>query len=103
MKILIVGAGAVGFNLAKQLSGEGHTISVIESAPHRYRKITEELDVFCVDGNGNSPSVLEDAGIKDTMALGERMKEYLQARKGRLRPETQVYLKRLTGEWEEVI
>ncbi|MEE9487718.1 MAG: Trk system potassium transporter TrkA, partial [Candidatus Brocadiales bacterium] len=65
MKILIVGAGAVGFNLAKQLSGEGHTISVIESAPHRYRKITEELDVFCVDGNGNSPSVLEDAGIKE--------------------------------------
>ncbi|MHC4197596.1 MAG: Trk system potassium transporter TrkA [Planctomycetota bacterium] len=65
MKILIVGAGAVGFNLAKQLSGEGHTISVIENDPQIYRKITEELDVFCVDGNGNSPSVLEDAGIKE--------------------------------------
>jgi len=47
--------------------------------------------------------IVEDAGIKDTMALGERMKEYLQARSRRLRPETRVYLKRLTGEWEEVI
>lgn len=65
MKILIVGAGAVGFNLAKQLSGEGHTISIIESNPHIYRKITEKLDVFCVSGSGNLPSVLEEAGIKE--------------------------------------
>ncbi|MFQ5956197.1 MAG: Trk system potassium transporter TrkA [Candidatus Brocadiales bacterium] len=65
MKILIVGAGAVGFNLAKQLSGEGHTISVIESDPYRFRKVTEKLDVLCVGGSGNSPSVLEEAGIKE--------------------------------------
>ncbi|MFQ5861863.1 MAG: Trk system potassium transporter TrkA [Candidatus Brocadiales bacterium] len=65
MKILIVGAGAVGFNLAKQLSGEGHTISVVESAPHILRKITEKLDVLCVGGSGNLPSVLEEAGIKE--------------------------------------
>ncbi len=65
MKILIAGAGAVGFNLAKQLSEEGHTISVIESDPHIYRKITEKLDVFCVEGSGVSPSVLENAGIKE--------------------------------------
>ncbi|MEE9584473.1 MAG: Trk system potassium transporter TrkA [Candidatus Brocadiales bacterium] len=65
MKILIAGAGAVGFNLAKQLSEEGHTISVIESDPHIYRKITEKLDVFCVEGSGDSPSVLENAGIKE--------------------------------------
>ncbi len=65
MKILIVGAGAVGFNLAKQLSLEGNTISIVESDPHIYRKMTETLDVLCVHGNGNSPSVLEDAGIKE--------------------------------------
>ncbi len=65
MKILIAGAGAVGFNLAKQLSGEGHTVSIVESDPHIYRKVTEKLDVFCVEGSGDSPSVLEGAGIKE--------------------------------------
>lgn len=65
MKILIVGAGAVGFNLAKQLSDEGHTVSIIESNPHKFRKMTEKLDVHCVCGNGNSPSILEEAGIKE--------------------------------------
>ncbi len=65
MKILIVGAGAVGFNLAKQLSEEGHNISIIESDPYKFRKMTEKLDVLCVNGGGNSPSVLEEAGIKE--------------------------------------
>lgn len=65
MKILIVGAGAVGFNLAKQLSGEGHTVSIIESDPQISRKITEKLDALCVSGSGNLPSALEEAGIKE--------------------------------------
>ena len=48
MKILIVGAGAVGFNLAKQLSKEGHDISVVEKDPNLVKLITEKLDVFVV-------------------------------------------------------
>ncbi len=65
MKILIIGAGAVGFNIAKQLSKEGHDISLIDENPELVRQISEKLDVFVVAGNGTSPSVLESAGVKN--------------------------------------
>ncbi|MDE2216331.1 MAG: Trk system potassium transporter TrkA [Planctomycetota bacterium] len=65
MKILIVGAGAVGFNLAKQLSKEGHDISVVEKDPDLVKLITEKLDVFVVSGTASSPITLEEAGIKN--------------------------------------
>lgn len=64
MKILIVGAGAVGFNLAKQLSSEGHDISVVEHDNALVRKINEKLDVFAIVGGGSSPNILEAAGIQ---------------------------------------
>lgn len=66
MKILIVGAGAVGFNLAKQLSMEGHDISVVEKDSDLVKRITEKLDVSVVSGSASSPSILEEAGIKNT-------------------------------------
>lgn len=65
MKVLIVGAGAVGFNIAQQLSKEGHDISIVEENPDLVQKINEKLDVFVVAGNGSSPSVLETAGARD--------------------------------------
>ena len=42
-------------------------------------------------------------GYRETMELGERLKEYLSAKRGRLRPETKVHLDRMLGSWEEVI
>lgn len=66
MKILIVGAGAVGFNLAKQLSMEGHDISVVEKDYDLVKRITEKLDVSVVSGSASSPAVLEEAGIQNT-------------------------------------
>ncbi len=66
MKILIVGAGAVGFNLAKQLSKEGHDISVVEKDQDIVKRIGEKLDVLVVSGSASSPAILEDAGIKNT-------------------------------------
>ena len=48
MKILIAGAGAVGFNLTKQLSKEGPDITVVEKDPDLVKLITEKLDVFVV-------------------------------------------------------
>lgn len=69
MKILIVGAGAVGFNLAKQLSKEGHDISVVEKSQDLVRRISEKLDVCVVSGSASSPTILEEAGIEDTDIL----------------------------------
>ncbi|MBI5125862.1 MAG: Trk system potassium transporter TrkA [Planctomycetes bacterium] len=65
MNILIVGAGAVGFNLAKQLSSEGHDVSLVEKDPHIARKISEKLDVLLVTGSGSTPGALEAARIKE--------------------------------------
>ena len=65
MKVLIIGAGAVGFNIAKQLSKEGHDISIIDENSALVKKISESLDVYVVAGNGTSPSILEAAGVRD--------------------------------------
>ena len=64
MKILIVGAGVVGFQLANELSKEGHDISIIDLNPAKIKKINEKLDVLSFLGNGCQPSVLKKAGIE---------------------------------------
>lgn len=64
MRIVIIGAGEVGFNVAKNLSSDGHDIVLIEDDELRAAKIENELDVLVVKGNGARPSVLERAGIK---------------------------------------
>lgn len=64
MRILIVGAGVVGFQLANELSKEGHDISIIDSNPAKIKKINEKLDVLAFLGNGCQPSVLKKAGIE---------------------------------------
>ncbi len=69
MKVLIVGAGAVGFNIAKQLSKEGHDISVVDKDPELVQRITEKLDVFVLSGDASLPSVLEAAGIIDAQMV----------------------------------
>jgi trk system potassium uptake protein TrkA len=64
MRILIVGAGVVGFQLANELSKEGHDISIIDLNPAKIKKINEKLDVLSFLGNGCQPSVLKKAGIE---------------------------------------
>lgn len=66
MQIMIVGCGKVGSALARKLIDEGHNITVIDSDAERVRKITEELDIMGVVGNGVSISVLSEAGIEDS-------------------------------------
>ena len=64
MRILIVGAGAVGFQLAEHLSEEGrHDIVLVDQDPQRLEYAQEQLDIMTVVGNGASLAVLEQAGI----------------------------------------
>jgi trk system potassium uptake protein len=63
MRILIIGAGAVGFHLARRLSEEGEDVVVIEADPERARMVEDHLDVMTIVGNGASLPVLERAGI----------------------------------------
>ena len=75
MRILIVGSGIVGFNLAQELSQEGHDIAIVDQDPERIRRIVDTLDVLAVEGNACLPSVLMKAGVKSTemvIAVTER-------------------------------
>lgn len=69
MRILIVGAGIVGYNLAQELSQEGHDIAIVDQDAERTRRITDTLDVMAVEGNACLPSVLVKAGIKSSEML----------------------------------
>ncbi len=60
-----MGAGEVGYHLARSLSQQKHDVSVIEVDPQRRERIEDELDVLAVEGNGAHPSVLAAAGVSD--------------------------------------
>lgn len=63
MRIIIVGAGEVGYNVARDLSGDGHDIIVVEEDEARVSRLENDLDIIAVKGNGARPSVLERAGL----------------------------------------
>ena len=69
MRVLIVGAGEVGFHLAERLSQENHDVVVIEPDPDRAEMIQDHLDVMTVVGNGAIPSVLDRAGVREARIL----------------------------------
>jgi trk system potassium uptake protein len=69
MRILVIGAGAVGFDLAQRLSDEGHEVVIVDSDPERVQRAADNLDILTVLGNGASIPVLEEAGISDTDIL----------------------------------
>ncbi len=65
MKVIVCGAGQVGFIISKYLSGEGNDVTVIDQRPDLIRKVGDALDVRCVLGHAAHPSVLEQAGAGD--------------------------------------
>lgn len=69
MRIVIVGAGAVGLHLARRLSEEGHDVTLVDREPDRSAAAQDELDILTVTGNGASLPVLEKAGAKDADLL----------------------------------
>ena len=64
MKIIIVGNGKVGYAIARQLAVEGHDITMVDSSPVALARADSTLDLMCVEGNGASISVLEEAGAR---------------------------------------
>lgn len=65
MKIVIAGAGEVGFELSKILSLEHHDVTVIDERKKCLQRVIENLDVLSVEGNATSPKVLVEAGTDD--------------------------------------
>jgi trk/ktr system potassium uptake protein len=64
MRIIIVGGGVVGQNLAEELVGEDHDITLVDRDPALVARLGERLDIFALCGDGGSPSVLEEAGVR---------------------------------------
>ncbi|HPC36700.1 MAG TPA: Trk system potassium transporter TrkA [Candidatus Marinimicrobia bacterium] len=69
MKIIIIGAGEVGYYLAKRLISEDHHVTIIEKDPERHRRVAETLDAIVIHNSGSSPQVLENAGVKSADIL----------------------------------
>ena len=64
MYVVIVGAGKVGWNLARELIAKGHEVTVLESDSRRYSVVEEELEHRVLYGDGSELWVLERAGIE---------------------------------------
>ena len=64
MYVLIVGAGKVGWNLARELINKSHEVTVIESDQSRFAVVEQELEHSAQYGDGSELWVLERAGIE---------------------------------------
>ena len=70
MQILVLGAGDIGFRLAKRLSNEKHDITIVENCPPIVKRASEQLDAIVVEGSASSYRVLEQSNVaqKDIVA-----------------------------------
>lgn len=72
MKIVIIGLGSIGRTILKSLSGEGHTITIIDEDKRLIEQLIERYDVFGVVGNGACMDIQQEANTEDadlTIAL----------------------------------
>lgn len=65
MKVIILGAGQVGFNIAKYLAIEENDVTIVDESADLLRKIGDTLDVQPVMGFASHPDVLQQAGATD--------------------------------------
>ena len=64
MKVIIIGAGIVGYTIAKRLSSEAQDVVIIEKDEKQVKEVAETLDVKIIHGSGSSPKVLMNAGVE---------------------------------------
>ena len=69
MRIIVIGAGKIGFNLAKLLVQQNHDVVIIEKDAGRAGILQENLDIQVVEGNGASGSTLLEAGVREADLL----------------------------------
>lgn len=65
MRVIVCGAGRVGYGIASRLAREGSDVTVIDYSRSLIRSVTERLDVRGVIGNGSYPDVLAEAGARE--------------------------------------
>ena len=65
MKVIICGAGQVGWQIARHLSGERNDVTVVDNNADLVRRATQTLDVSGIAGHASYPDVLDRAGARD--------------------------------------
>jgi len=65
VKVIICGAGQVGWQIARHLSGENNDVTVVDNNPDLVRRATDTLDVQGIAGFASYPDVLDQAGARD--------------------------------------
>lgn len=65
MKVIICGAGQVGWQIARHISGERNDVTIVDQDPELVRRATDTLDVQGITGHASYPDVLERAGARD--------------------------------------
>jgi trk system potassium uptake protein TrkA len=69
MRVIICGAGRVGFGIARELASERNAVTVVDLSPQLVQQVASTLDVRGVVGHGAYPDVLEQAGARDAELL----------------------------------
>ena len=69
MKVIVCGAGQVGFSIARYLAQEDNDVTVVDSSTQLTRKIADTLDIKTVNGFASHPDILEQAGAADADML----------------------------------
>ncbi|HSE96217.1 MAG TPA: Trk system potassium transporter TrkA [Methylomirabilota bacterium] len=65
MRIIVIGAGEVGYHIAERLSHEAHEIVVVERSAEVCRRVRDQVGVRAIEADGSSPRALEAAGVQD--------------------------------------
>jgi trk system potassium uptake protein TrkA len=65
MGIIVIGAGEIGYHVARRLSLEKKDVTIVDKDIDKIQKVQDTLDVQIVNGNGSSLKVLQQAGISD--------------------------------------
>ncbi|GAB4524759.1 MAG: Trk system potassium transporter TrkA [Amphiplicatus sp.] len=69
MRVIVCGAGRVGYGIARRLARENNSVTVIDQSKELVRTVVERLDVKGVVGNGSYPDVLAEAGAREADML----------------------------------
>ncbi len=69
MRVIIVGAGEVGYQIAKFLTFEGVDVVIIDRDGEKLKRISEELDIATIEAEGSDPSAFKEAGADNADLL----------------------------------
>jgi len=69
VKIIIIGAGEVGYHVASRLCAENKNVVVIDKNAATIQQVSEQLDIQTIHGSGSNPAVLDEAGLKEAEIL----------------------------------